>query len=68
MNLVSRLNVPDKLSLERYLKLPVGSEIILLDKAPLEFLEKDLMFRVARERQYTIRKVDRHPIREFFKE
>lgn len=67
MNLVTRLTAPGKLSLEQYLKLPVGSEIILWDKAPLEFLDKDLMFRVARERQYTIRKVERHPIREFFK-
>jgi hypothetical protein len=67
MHLVTRLDAPTKLTLKQYRSLPVGSEIIVWDKAPLDFLDKDVMFNIARERQYTIRRVDRHPLRDYFK-
>ena len=68
MHLVTRLDVPEKLSFDQYRKLPVGSEVIIWDRAPMEFIEKDAMFIVARERQYKIRKVNRHWSREFMKQ
>ena len=67
MNLVTRLDITGKLTLKQYLTLPVGSEVILWDKWPLDFMEKDIALITARERQYKIRRVDRHPIQEFIK-
>ena len=64
MNLVTRLDIIGKLTLKQYLTLPVGSEVILWDKWPLDFMEKDIALTVARERQYKIRRVDRHPLRD----
>ena len=64
MNLVTRLDITGKLTLKQYLTLPVGSEIILWDKWPLDFMEKDIALITARERQYKIRRVDRHPLRD----
>jgi hypothetical protein len=68
MYIVTRLDVPGKLSFDQYRKLPIGSEVIVWDRAPLDFLDKDVMFTVARERQYKIRKVNRHWSREFMKQ
>ena len=62
--LVTRLDAPGKLTLKEYKTLPVGSEVIIWDKAPLDFLEKDVIFTVARERQYKLRRVERHSLRD----
>jgi hypothetical protein len=67
MFLVTRLEAPGKLTLDQYRKLPVGSEVILWEKAPHDFLNKDIMFTVARERQYKLRSVPRHWTREMMK-
>jgi hypothetical protein len=67
MNLVTRLDVPERITLEQYRKLPVGSEVIIWSTAPLEFLDKEVMFTIARERQYKLRSVPRHWTREMMK-
>ncbi len=67
MNLVTRLDITGKLTLKQYLTLPVGSEVILWDKWPLDFMEKDIALITARERQYKIRRVDRHPLRDYMR-
>jgi hypothetical protein len=65
--LVTRLEAPGKLSLKEYKTLPVGSEVFVWDKWPLDFMDKDIALTVARERQYKIRRVDRHPLRDHMK-
>jgi hypothetical protein len=67
MNLVTRIDIPEKLSFDQYRKLPHGSEVVIWDRPPLEFLDKDAMFTVAQERNYKLRKVNRHWVREFMK-
>jgi hypothetical protein len=67
MHVISRENIPGKLSLQAYLRLPAGSEVILHNAPPLEFLDKDVLFVTAREKGFVLRKVNSHPIREFFK-
>jgi hypothetical protein len=62
--LVTRLEAPGKLTLKEYKTLPVGSEVYIWHQAPHEFLDKDVMFVVARERQYKLRRIDRNSLRD----
>lgn len=67
LNLVTRLEAPGKLTLEQYRKLPVGAEIVVWDRAPIEFMDKDIWLTIARERQYKIRRVPRHWVHEYMR-
>ena len=62
--LVTRLEAPGKLTLKEYKNLPVGSDVYVWDKWPLDFMDKDIALTVARERQYKIRRIDRHSLRD----
>lgn len=68
MNVVTRYEVDGKLTLQEYMNLPFGSEVVVYGPPPHNFLEGDLIYRVGHDRGYTMRKINPHPIREFFRQ
>lgn len=47
-------NVDIRLNVENYKKLPKGSEVNIYGPIPFDFLEKEYIFRTARERGYRL--------------
>lgn len=43
-----------RLDVEKYERLPYGSEVYLYGPIPFDFLEKEYVFRTARERGYKL--------------
>jgi hypothetical protein len=67
INLVTREDIKNKLTLKKYMELPKGSEIIIFGPAPHEFLKDNIIYNVASEKFYSLKKINPHPLREFFR-